>query len=143
MLTIIGLHNPKTPENIGGVLRAAFAYDANMIAIQGKRYTRVGTDTPSAYKHIPVLNNINLKSVIPYNCVPVAVDIIEGATPLYKYCHPDNAFYIFGAEDATLGKEITGWCRDVIYVPTKICMNLAAAVNVVLYDRMAKCTKKH
>jgi tRNA(Leu) C34 or U34 (ribose-2'-O)-methylase TrmL len=26
----------------------------------------------------------------------------------------------------------------VIYIPTRYCMNLAATVNVVLYDRMAK-----
>lgn len=29
-------------------------------------------------------------------------------------------------------------CRDIIYVPTNGCMNLAATVNVILYDRMAK-----
>lgn len=45
---------------------------------------------------------------------------------------------ISGAEDATLGKRITDKCRDVVYVPTTGCMNLAATVNVVLYDRMAK-----
>lgn len=28
--------------------------------------------------------------------------------------------------------------RDVVYVPTNGCMNLAATVNVVLYDRAAK-----
>ena len=141
MISAIGLHNPKTPENIGGVLRAAFAYDANLVAIQGRRYRRVGTDTPSAYKHIPVLNDINLKSVIPYNCIPIAVDIVDEAIPLHKFGHPKNAFYIFGAEDATLGEQVLSWCKYKIYVPTKVCMNLAAAVNVVLYDRMAKLGK--
>ena len=80
----------------------------------------------------------NLKSVIPFDFVPIAVDLIEGATSLIEYEHPQRAFYIFGAEDATLGTRITSWCRDIIYVPTNRCMNLAAAVNVILYDRMAK-----
>ena len=44
----------------------------------------------------------------------------------------------FGPEDGTLGPEILAWCRDVVYVPTRYCMNLAATVNVVLYDRAAK-----
>ncbi|MBU0538004.1 MAG: 23S rRNA methyltransferase, partial [Gammaproteobacteria bacterium] len=26
----------------------------------------------------------------------------------------------------------------IVYIPTKGCMNLAATVNVVLYDRLAK-----
>ncbi len=45
---------------------------------------------------------------------------------------------MFGPEDGTLGDDVLSWCRDVIYVPTRYCMNLAATVNVVLYDRMQK-----
>jgi tRNA(Leu) C34 or U34 (ribose-2'-O)-methylase TrmL len=30
----------------------------------------------------------------------------------------------------------------VVYIPTVGCMNLAATVNVVLYDRMAKAHTK-
>ena len=57
---------------------------------------------------------------------------------LNNYKHPERAFYIFGAEDQTLGKRIVSFCRDIVYIPTKTCMNLAATVNVVLYDRMVK-----
>ncbi len=56
--------------------------------------------------------------------------------------HPVRAFYIFGGEDATLGGRVLSWCRDVIYIPTAYCMNLAATVNVVLYDRMTKNEKE-
>jgi tRNA(Leu) C34 or U34 (ribose-2'-O)-methylase TrmL len=90
------------------------------------------------YRHRPLLRVENLKDVIPYDCVPVAVDLIEGAIPLPEYEHPERAFYIFGAEDATLGERVTSWCRDTIYIPTDGCMNLAATVNVVLYDRLVK-----
>jgi len=87
---------------------------------------------------MPLIQTDDLHSIVPFDCVPVAVDLIEGARPLQDYQHPERAFYIFGPEDGTLGKLITGWCRDVIYVPTSYCMNLAATVNVVLYDRLAK-----
>lgn len=50
----------------------------------------------------------------------------------------DRALYIFGPEDGSLDKEIRDWCEDVVYIPTTGCMNLAATVNVVLYDRLAK-----
>lgn len=56
--------------------------------------------------------------------------------------NPKRAFYVFGAEDNTLGSRVLGWCRDVVSVPTNRCMNLAACVNVVLYDRMAKAIAK-
>ena len=134
----IGMHNPKFNKNVGGVLRAAFCYNVALVAIQGKRYKRAVTDTTLTEKTLPVLQVNDLKDAIPRNCVPVAVDIIEGAQDLPKYKHPERAFYIFGAEDATLSGDIVKWCRDIVCVPTRKCMNLAVTVNVILYDRMCK-----
>lgn len=134
----IGLYMPKTPANVGSVLRAAHCYDAAMIAKTGQRYKHAPTDPAKAYRHIPLIQCDDLRDVIPYDCVPVAVDLISTARPMNDYVHPERAFYIFGPEDGTLGKNVTDWCRDVIYIPTMHCMNLAATVNVVLYDRMVK-----
>lgn len=134
----IGLHYPKTPENVGSALRACHCYGASMLAVAGKRFKRASTDTFQTHKHMPVIEVEDLKMVIPYDCVPVAVDLIDGAIDLTTYKHPERAFYVFGPEDGTLGRQVTSWCRDVIYVPTRQCMNLAATVNVVLYDREAK-----
>lgn len=134
----VGLFSPKTPANVGSALRAAYCYDVSMVAISGQRAVRAATDTPCGYRHIPTLRVDDLKDVIPFDCVPVAVDLIPGARSLFDYVHPKRAFYIFGPEDGTLGAKVTDWCRDVVYIPTKMCMNLAATVNVVLYDRMRK-----
>lgn len=135
----IGLDHPKTGTNVGGASRAAGCYGAAFLAVSGERCAiRGSTDTQKAYRHIPVFRVEDLRLALPFDCVPVAVDLIEGATPLHEYQHPERAFYIFGPEDGTLGARITDWCRDVVYVPTRYCMNLAATVNVVLYDRMAK-----
>lgn len=134
----IGLINPKTPANIGGVSRAMGCYEASMLAISGSRFKRFPADTQKAWRHTPIIQCESLLDVIPFDCVPVAVDLIEGARPLHSYAHPERAFYIFGPEDSTIGKDIHKRCRDVIYVPTNGCMNLAATVNVVLYDRQAK-----
>jgi hypothetical protein len=72
--------------------------------------------------------------------VPVAIELIEGAIALPEYRHPRRAFYIFGSEDGSLKKTqaIRSWCKDIVYIPTTGCMNLAATVNVVLYDRLCK-----
>lgn len=77
-------------------------------------------------------------AVLPQGAVPVVVELVEGATPLMHYNHPENAFYVFGPEDGSTSRELVQWCRDVIYIPTTGCLNLAATVNIVLYDRMAK-----
>lgn len=134
----VGLHMPKTLANVGSVLRAAHCYGVAMVAQTGKRYHNASTDTMKAYRHLPLLNVDDLFSVVPHDCVPVAVDILDGARSLVNYRHPERAFYIFGPEDGTLGRAITDRCLDKVFVPTAFCMNLAAAVNVVLYDRAAK-----
>lgn len=137
----IGLHQPKNPANVGGVLRAAGNYSAAMVAVTGSRFKKAPTDTMHAWKHLPLIETDDLKLVIPYGCIPVAIDLIPGARSLTSYTHPERAFYVFGPEDGTLSRSVASWCRDVVYVPTAGCMNLAACVNVVLYDRMAKFEK--
>lgn len=134
----IGLDNPKTPINIGSALRAVGNFNAAFLAISGARYKKSATDTMKQYRHAPLFQVDDLKNIIPYDCVPVAVDLVDKAIPIFNYIHPERAFYIFGAEDATLGERILSWCRDVIYVPTNRCMNLAATVHIVLYDRALK-----
>jgi tRNA(Leu) C34 or U34 (ribose-2'-O)-methylase TrmL len=134
----IALDNPKTPANIGAACRAAHVYDAGLIVVSGQRFKRSGTDTTKAWRHVPLVETADVFDAIPFDCVPVAVDLVDGAHPLPRYVHPERAFYIFGAEDGTLGRRILDRCRDKIMVPTKFCMNLAATVNVVLYDRMCK-----
>lgn len=137
----IGLDNPKTSINVGAVLRAAGVFGCGMVAVSGCRYHPSATDTMKHYKHLPLLHTDDLHTVIPYDCVPVAVEITDGARPLTGYTHPERAFYVFGAEDATLGGRVLSWCRDVVFIPTNGCLNLAACVNVVLYDRLCKRSK--
>ena len=140
--TSIGLVRPKHVANVGAVLRAAYCYDVSMVAIQGDRtQVRSHLDTQCAWRHIPVLRGEDLHALIPFDAVPIAVDLVDDATPLPSFQHPQRAFYVFGPEDGTLGKSVLDWCERRIVVPTRACMNLAATVNVVLYDRLAKADR--
>lgn len=138
----IGLMRPKDVHNVGGVLRAAFCYGAALVAIQGDRTPiRSSQDTPQAWRHIPVLRGDDLRAMIPFDAVPIAVDLVPEAISLPAFQHPQRAFYVFGPEDGTLGAATLDWCRHRVAVPTRACMNLAATVNVVLYDRIAKAER--
>ncbi|MER9768998.1 TrmH family RNA methyltransferase [Mesorhizobium sp. M0189] len=141
----IGLVSPKSPANVGGVMRAAHCYGAAMVAIEsdrthGKFFMGSPLDTPNAWKHVPTLFG-ELRSLIPHGCVPVAVDLVEDAIPLPSFQHPARAFYIFGPEDGTLGHRHLDWCPQRIMIPMRGCSNLAATVNVILYDRSAKADR--
>ena len=140
----IGLTNPKSPTNVGAVMRAAGCYGVNSVFYTGKRYPRAQsfvTDTKMVHQDIPLIGVDDLQQIIPLGCTPVAVEMVEGASDLTSYIHPDRAIYIFGPEDGSLKKPVLSWCEEVIYIPTNGCMNLAATVNVVLYDRLSKGLK--
>lgn len=136
----IGLFRPKTPENVGAVLRAAHCYRVAQVNIAGARNKALhhSTNTPMAHRHTPTFLVDDVLAYVPFGTQVVAVDLIEGAEPLPTFQHPERAIYVFGPEDGTLGHQHLSRAQHVVYVPTRDCMNLAATVNVVLYDRMVK-----
>lgn len=138
---VIGLTDPKSPSNVGAVMRAAGCYQANEVRYTGVRYARAAkfhTDTKSISQKIPLHAVESLTdNILPEQQV-ICVDLVEGAIPLPEFKHPDNAVYIFGPEDGTIDQEVINQADAVVYVPTIGCMNLAASVNVLLYDRLAK-----
>lgn len=134
----LAVHNPKNSQNIGHLLRAAHAYKADFVLFSGDRQPRCATNVSKAHMEIPTIHTDDIFKSIPYGCVPIAVELTDSAKDLRTFAHPENVIYIFGAEDATLGKRTLDRCKDVVYIPTEICMNLAACANVVLYDRLLK-----
>jgi len=152
----IGLTNPKSPSNVGAVMRAAGCYCVDQVLYTGQRYanaakyhgTKHNTDTKNARDKIPLKasddfeNSESLRAFLPNKTKVICVDLVEGATPLPHFQHPDQAIYIFGPEDGTIGQTVIDQADDVVYVPTVGCMNLAASVNVLLYDRLAKSLVK-
>lgn len=133
----VGLYMPKTEMNVGGAMRAAYCYGAAMIAVQGNRFRKMSTDPQASWRHVPLIQVPDLRAVIPFDCQPVCVELSDNAVPLHTFKHPQRAFYIFGPEDGSVPKELTSRYVTVA-APTDFCMNLAATVNVVLYDRRAK-----
>lgn len=138
----IGLCDPKTDGNIGGAIRAAGCYGARLVVLGGKRAAKRGrierTDPRNTHKQLPVIWSENVVDACPHECIPVAVEFIKTACPLPAFQHPERAFYVFGPEDGSIPKDVMAKCHAVVYVPTEACMNLAATVNVILYDRIAK-----
>jgi tRNA(Leu) C34 or U34 (ribose-2'-O)-methylase TrmL len=137
----IGICDPKSPSNIGAVMRAAGCYGVDQVLYTGERFDRAAkfqTDTKNSIQHIPLTG---VQSFLDYknnHIKMICVELAEGAQPLPGFVHPAEAFYIFGPEDGSIDQALIDQADAVVYIPTNTCMNLAATVNVVLYDRMAK-----
>ena len=139
--TIIALTNPKSSSNVGGAMRAAGCYDAQKVVYSGERFNRavrLAADTQKVHEIVPLMHYDDMLSALEPDMKLVCVDLIEGAIPLPNFVHPEKAMYLFGPEDGTIKQQVINKADYVVYVPTNGCMNLAASVNVLLYDKLAK-----
>lgn len=141
----IGLINPKDAQNVGSVLRAIGCYEADDVYYTGNRYAyalKHNTDTHNIQAQTEIKKVDDLLAVpsefMPGDTKIVCIELVEGATPLPEFQHPERALYVFGPEDGNISQKIINQADEVVYIPTIGCMNLAATANVVLYDRMAK-----
>ena len=137
----IGLSNPKSPTNVGLIMRAAGCFQVGSVFYTGERYDRAApfnTDTQNASLRIPLTWVPSLPGDVDDNTQVVCVELVEGATPLPMFQHPGKALYIFGPEDGTIDQKVIDKADSVVFIPTIGSLNLAAAVNVMLYDRLAK-----
>lgn len=140
-MVFIGLVDPKSPTNVGSVMRAAGCYQVDEVRYCGDRFDRAmryQTDTKGMLGRIPLEGTDDLLGGLPHGMKTVCVELAEGATPLPEFVHPEQAIYLFGPEDGSIPQALIDRADHVVYVPTVTCMNLAASVNVLLYDRLAK-----
>jgi len=138
---IIGLSNPKSPTNMGAVLRAAGCFNATAVRYTGTRHDRAAqysTDTQQVARRIPASRVESLLDDLPDDLQVVCIELVEGAVALPQFEHPAQAIYLFGPEDGTLDQTLIDRADAVVYIPTQGCLNLAATVNLVLYDRLCK-----
>lgn len=148
-LSQLGLINPKSPDNVGAILRAAANYDVNKVVYTGHRYPRAIERSARSVdmsrkigRNIPIEQTDSLiDSARAEGLVPICIEFAENAIALPEFNHPDNAFYIFGPEDGSIEQEIIDQADFVVFVPTIGSMNLSASVNVLLYDRLAKSAR--
>ena len=145
----IGLSNPKSPDNVGSVMRAAGNYRVDAVFYTGERYPRavaLNPDIPktgrSVGEGVPLSGVADLLDCTTEEMKIVCVEFAENASPLTEYQHPECAYYLFGPEDGSLSQDLIDRADAVVYVPTVGCMNLAATVNVLLYDRLLKSSER-
>ena len=139
------LVNPKYARNVGAVVRAASCFGVTQLWFTGNRVPTIGDEgyrlpreeRMAGYRDVELFNNEYPLDSFP-DSTPICVEVSREAEPITDFKHPENAVYIFGPEDGMVPKGFRVRCHRFLYIPTYHCMNLAMAVNTVLYDRMLK-----
>jgi tRNA G18 (ribose-2'-O)-methylase SpoU len=142
----IGIVRGKSADNVGGLWRSAHAFGASLIFTVEYRPPREPTDTTRASRHVPLVMFSDLEALMigrPYGGQLVAVE--NGDHPerrlLPEFKHPERALYVLGSEDRGLGPAVLDICAadgGVVEIPSSLCLNVATAGSIVMYDRIAK-----
>lgn len=135
--------NIKNGYNAGLLVRSASAFDASYVGWSGQRYKTKGDftncDTEGFRFKKPIFAGVdNLKSIIPYKSVCVAVELCDDSTSIFDFVHPKVACYILGPEDGSLSKEYLDLCKHKIYIPTQHCLNVVHCATAIMTHRMSQ-----
>lgn len=137
----IGIENNKTKQNIGTLWRSAHIFGAAFIFIIGKRYEKQPSDTTKAWRSVPFYNFTTFDEFyqfMPMDCRLIGIELTEKAMNLVTTSHYERCIYLLGAEDYGLSNHAMEKCHHFIQIPGSMCLNVAVAGSIVMYDRIAK-----
>lgn len=145
------LVNPKYGHNVGGAVRAAATLGAEAVwytgdRVQGDFVSGRGKFRIPREERLRDYGSVRFGPVdvhrvfddVSQRATPVAVELVPGAEGLEYFEHPEDAVYVFGPEDGSLGTAQLRHCHRFVQIPSDGCVNLAAAVYITLYDRRMK-----
>lgn len=139
------LINPKFPHNVGAAVRAASCfgiqqvwYTGDRVAMELEKSKRLPREERmKGYKDVE-LRQFDYPFDAFEGATPVAVELRPNSELLPQFVHPENAIYVFGPEDGSIPQVHLRHCHRFVVIPTHHCVNLSAAVYMVLYDRLVK-----
>ena len=142
----IALVNPKFAFNVAQVVRIASCYGVPQVWFSGDRINLENSkknrlpreERMKGYREVDICHGDYFFDAFPKDVTPVAVELTRSSENLIHFEHPENALYVFGPEDGSVGSTQLRHCHRVIQVPTRHCLNLSMAVGTVLYDRHVK-----
>jgi tRNA G18 (ribose-2'-O)-methylase SpoU len=135
----VGAERISKAMNLGNLIRSAHAFGASFVFVIDPACSikEARSDTSEAERQLPVYEYGSVEEVqLPRGCKLVGVELLDDAIELPSFRHPLNAAYVFGPERGSLTPGMVERCDHVVKIPTRFCINLAAAGAIVLYDRM-------
>jgi tRNA(Leu) C34 or U34 (ribose-2'-O)-methylase TrmL len=143
-LPAVILTRVKYSHNLAAAIRACSCFGVPSLFWTGQRFTFAdGERLPReermrGYADVTTLATERPFDLLPPGTTPVCVELTYGAMPMHDFVHPERAAYVFGPEDGDVSQAVRAQCHRFVYIESRHCLNLAAAMNVVLYDRVRK-----
>lgn len=152
MVAVI-LQRTKYPHNVAAALRACSCFGVERLYYTGARFEFKDGERLPREERMKGYSDVAFKASErpfddllrdgewPRRAGAVCVELRPGSMPLTHFVHPPHGVYVFGPEDGSVSQAYRALCESFVYIPSKHCLNLAAAVNVVLADRVMKAQR--
>lgn len=141
-MTAVILQRVKYPHNLAAAIRAAACFGADHVFYTGNRFEFKDGDRLPREERMKGYRSVEFeKTERPFDKLPrgartVCIELTPTSMPLTYYQHyAGPTAYVFGPEDGSVGQSFRGLCHEFVYIPAYHCLNLAAAINVVLAHR--------
>lgn len=135
----IGVERISKPMNAGNLMRSAHGFGASFFFTidAHEDIAKVKSDTSKAPDQIPFYQWASLDEMaLPKGCQLVGLELLDEASDLPSFRHPQCAAYVLGPERGSLSPELQSMCDHIVKIPTSFCTNVATAGAIVMYDRM-------
>lgn len=138
----VGIYHTKNALNVGSLWRSAQNFGASFIFTIGHRYKHQASDTLKTERHVPLYHYLGIdefQAARPHGAELIGVEQADGVSrDISNFVHPERAIYLLGAEDAGIPPALLAKCQSVIHISTPMCLNVAVAGSIVLFDRDVK-----
>lgn len=142
----VAIENWQHDLNIGTIVRAANAFNAESVHIIGKRHwNRRGAMVTDRYLNIIHHETVDdfIESMNHLNKEIIAIDIIEGAKKLSKTKLPKNCVLVFGGEGPGLSDEIKNAAKKIVMIEqfgSTRSVNVGVAAGIAMYSWLSQHT---
>jgi tRNA(Leu) C34 or U34 (ribose-2'-O)-methylase TrmL len=136
------LIDPKFAHNLGASIRACSCFGVDSLVWTGSRIQLSSCERlpreerMKGYKSVRFINHARPFELFGTPFSTVCVEVFEHSEPLTTFDDPESAIYVFGPEDGGVPQVVRRLCHRFVHIPAHFCLNLSAAVNVLLAHRV-------
>jgi tRNA G18 (ribose-2'-O)-methylase SpoU len=139
------LHNLKSPENVGLIVRTHVAFGGSPLVVVGPEPWRFKKSAQAFSRRLEKMCDIvHLDTDDAFftwcgqhGCTPIGLEISATAEPLPDFQFPDHPAIIVGNEGAGLSPSFLSRCAHTILIPQfgpVECLNVAVSCCVAIYE---------
>lgn len=136
----IAVENLQRDFNMGTIVRTANAFNVRKVHIVGRRqWNKRGAMVTDKYLHIEYHSTVEGFVNAVKDRHIIAVDNVEGASPLAKTVLPEKAVLVFGEEGPGLSVEMQKAAEQLVMIEqfgSTRSINVGVAAGIVMYAWM-------